>query len=310
MKAKLPLLFVLVCMYGGTSVAQQEPQFQHNMFNHLTTNPGYAGSNGAICANILVRNQWMGFVGSPQTGLLNVEAPVKFLKGGVGVTIITDELGLQSTMYTKLAYAFRTSLKAGDLGIGIRAGLTNTQIDGSRFEPFDKGSDPTIPLDAVSGGAPTFGFGVYFSNPGYYLGVSSTQLTESVAGLSADLDYDLKRHYYATAGLTTRLTSDLELKPSVFFKFNAGVPPQFDLSALLLYNNQFWAGVGYRAMDMDAVPTYVGVLWNNLKIGYSYDIALNGLRGFNSGSHEVYVGYCFKLNEKVTAQRYRNVRFL
>ena len=310
MKAKLFLFFACGCMIAGSAVAQQEPQITHNMFNQLTVNPGYAGSNGSICASIIARNQWMGFVGSPRTGLLNVEAPVSFLSGGIGVTIITDELGLMSTMYTKLSYAYRRTLKAGELGVGLSAGFTNTQLDGSRFEPFDKNGDPTIPLNDISGGAPTFGFGIHFKNPGYYFGLSSTQLSESTAGLTKDLDYDLKRHYYVTAGVTTRITADLELKPSVFFKFNPAADPQIDLTALLWYNNQFWAGVGYRTIDIDAIPVYVGVMWNNLKLGYSYDIALNGLRGYNSGTHEIYVGYCFRLNEKVTAQRYRNVRKL
>jgi len=201
-------------------------------------------------------------------------------------------------------------LGPGQLGIGIRAGFVNSSIDGTRFEAFDnKAGDPTIPLTAVSGGAPTFGFGLYYNTETYYFGLSSTQLTESQAGF-AGIDYNLKRHYYVTGGFSQRLSSTLELKPSLFIKLDPPVAPQFDLSALVMYNNQFWAGVGYRAFDIDAIPTYVGVLWNNLKIGYSYDISLNGLRGFNGGSHEVYVGYCFKLNEKVTAQRYRNVRFL
>ena len=310
MRTKILLLLVVGCVLAVPAAAQQEPQFQQNMFNHLTINPGYAGSNGAICASALYRNQWVGFVGSPTTGLLNVEAPVKVLKGGLGLTIISDELGLQSTLFTKISYAFHMDIGPGQLGIGVRAGFVNSQIDGSRFEAFDNTSgDPTIPLESVSGGAPTFGFGLFYNTPTYYFGVSSTQLAEAPAGY-AEIDYQLKRHYYLTGGFSQRLTADLELKPSVWFKYDPPVAPQFDLSVLVMYNNQFWAGVGYRALDVDAIPTYVGVLWNNLKIGYSYDISLNGLRGFNSGSHEVYVGYCFKLNEKVTAQRYRNVRFL
>lgn len=309
MRAKLFLLLLIGCVFAVPAAAQQEPQFQQNMFNHLTVNPGYAGSNGSICASALYRKQWVGFVGAPSTFLLNLEAPVKILKGGVGVTVVSDELGLSTSLFTKLSYAYRTSVGPGELGIGISVGFVNSSIDGERFSPFDNTGDPTIPTETVSGGAPSFGFGVHYNTPTYYFGLSATQLSESSAGF-ADFNYKLKRHYYLTGGFSQRLTSDLELKPSLFMKLDAGVPPQFDLSALLMYNNQFWAGVGYRVMDMDAIPTYVGVLWNNMKIGYSYDISLNGLRGYNSGSHEIYVGYCFKLNEKVTAQRYRNVRFL
>lgn len=309
MRTKLYLLLVIGCVFVAPVFAQQEPQFQQNMFNTFTVNPGYAGSNDAICASVLYRKQWVGFVGAPSTGLINVEAPVKFLKGGVGVTVLTDELGLQSTLRTSLSYAYQMHVGPGQLGIGIRAGFVNSSIDGEKFEAFNNSGDPTIPTETVSGGAPSFGFGLYYNTPTYYFGLSTTQLSESAAGY-AEIDYQLKRHYYVTAGISKRLTSDLELKPSLFMKLDPPVAPQFDLSVLLMYNNQFWAGVGYRAMDQDAIPTYVGVQWNDMKFGYSYDISLNGLRGFNSGSHEIYVSYCFKLNENVTAQRYRNVRFL
>jgi hypothetical protein len=67
--------------------AQQEPQFSQNMFNILPINPGFAGSNDAICGNLFYRNQWTGFVGAPKTGLLNVASPVKMLHGGVGLTV-------------------------------------------------------------------------------------------------------------------------------------------------------------------------------------------------------------------------------
>jgi len=309
MRTKVLLLLLVSGFFYGASLAQQEPQFQQNMFNQMTINPGYAGTKGSICTNALYRNQWVGFVGSPSTFLINVDAPVKILKGGLGLTVISDELGLQSTLYTRLSYSFHKNLGPGQLGIGIRGGFINSQINGEDFVPFDNQADPTIPIEQLSGGAVTFGFGLYYSTPTYYVGLSSTQLSESAAGFD-QIDFKLKRHFYATGGFTQRLTAELELKPSLYAKLGPAVAPQIDLSALLFYNNQFWAGVGYRAFDVDAIPIYVGVLWNNLKIGYSYDISLNALRGFNSGSHEVFVGYCFKLNEKVTAQRYRNVRFL
>ena len=63
-----------------TSVsAQQDYQFTHYMYDNLSFNPGYAGLNKAICGTMIFRQQWAGFDGRPQTGLLNVHAPVRFL---------------------------------------------------------------------------------------------------------------------------------------------------------------------------------------------------------------------------------------
>ncbi|MBL4657418.1 MAG: PorP/SprF family type IX secretion system membrane protein, partial [Flavobacteriales bacterium] len=130
MKTKLLLLLLVSCVIAAPVAAQQEPQFQQNMFNHLTVNPGYAGSNGAICTSALYRKQWVGFIGAPSTFLLNIEAPVSFLKGGVGATIVSDELGLQTSLFMKFSYAYRTSVGPGELGIGISAGFVNNSLDG------------------------------------------------------------------------------------------------------------------------------------------------------------------------------------
>jgi len=310
MKSKILIVIIILGLVANLGLAQQEPQFSQNMFNILTVNPGYAGSNDAICATALYRNQWTGFVGAPKTGLLNVEAPVKLLKGGLGLTIISDELGLDNTMFLKLSYAFHMNIGVGKLGIGLQAGLTNKTLEASRFNAFvSDGSDQTIPTQDISAGSPSFGFGLFYKTDLYYLGLSSTQLAEPSVGYS-NFDYKLKRHYYVKGGFSRRLSSNLELQPSLFFKFDPPVAPQIDINALLKYNNQFWGGVSYRVMDVDALVALFGFSWNNVKFGYSYDMTFSELRGFSSGSHEIMVGYCFKLNEKIEAQRYRNVRFL
>ena len=62
---KCGVLFVvislgLVLSLCEKTMAQQEPQFSQYMFNRLSYNPGYAGSNGAICFTGFYRSQWMG----------------------------------------------------------------------------------------------------------------------------------------------------------------------------------------------------------------------------------------------------------
>ena len=134
MRTKILLLIVAVCAICKASLAQQEPQFQQNMFNNMTINPGYAGTSGSICTSALYRNQWVGFVGSPSTFLINVDAPVKFLKGGVGVTIISDELGLQSTLYTRLSYSFHRNIGPVNLALALELALLIAKLMGTNLK--------------------------------------------------------------------------------------------------------------------------------------------------------------------------------
>ena len=305
------VVLTLLLLLSASSYAQQEPQFSQNMFNILPINPGFAGSNDAICANLFYRNQWTGFVGAPKTGLLNVSSPVKLLHGGLGLTVFSDELGLDNTFGVKLAYSFIHHIGPGQLGIGVQAGLLNKSIEGSKFNAFvNDGSDQTIPTNDISGSSMTLGFGLFYKTSVYYVGISSTQLTESSVGYEQGADYNLKRHYYVTAGYTSRISPMLELKPSLLVKMDPPVAPQIDLNVLALYDDQIWGGVSYRLADKDAIVPLIGVKWNSFKVGYSYDITVSELRGFSSGTHEIMLGYCFKVDEKVTANKYRNTRFL
>ena len=298
------LIFTLITLNCS---AQQEPQFSQNMFNILPVNPGYAGSSDAICANLLYRNQWVGWAGTPKTMLFSVESPVKLLRGGLGLTVFSDKLGLEKTSGVKLAYAYKVDIGPGQLGIGAHAGMINKALLASEFESFiPKEQDDAIPEEIVKKGTSDFGFGLYYNTDILYFGISSSQLLESEVNYTVG-DIKLKRHYYLTAGYTVRLTPSLELTPSVWLKSD-GTVVQGDINVVAMYNNQFWGGITYRLQD--AIVPLIGIKWNNIKIGYAYDITTSEIKGYSSGTHEIILGYCFKMPENKSAQRYRNVRFL
>ena len=106
------LIYVLslVLLTPFSLFAQQEPQFSQYMFNRLSYNPGYAGSNGAICLTGFYRNQWMGMgltdvygeASSASTGEtmnFSFDMPVRFLHGGIGATIISDKIGYRDNIH-------------------------------------------------------------------------------------------------------------------------------------------------------------------------------------------------------------------
>jgi len=300
---------------GLTAFGQQDAQFSQNMWNRLTTNPGYAGSNGTLCGTLLGRQQWAGFIkdgsGEPQTALISVDAPVKMLHGGIGGTIISDNIGFEKNLQIKLDYAYRIPLGPGMIGLGAEVGFINKSIvpvggwkapDGS-----DGATDPSIP-QGESAGAPDFAIGAYYHTPEMYVGLSSDHLT--AATLKKDkFSFQMARHYYVTAGYNKMVGANLELRPSIFVKSDAA-STQLDLNFLVMYKNMFWMGASYRLKD--AVAPMVGfqqTLGNgsNFRIGYSYDVTTSAIK---RNTHEIMLGYCMKLQDKVSVQKKKTVRFL
>ena len=300
---------LLLVFVGFEGKAQQDPQFTMNMYNRLFTNPGYAGSNGGICATAILREQWSGFDGNPQSGVLTVESEVKQIHGGVGLSVLVDRLGAESTIAAKLAYAFRLDLGPGTLGIGVEGGVVSRSLDGSKLRAIQD-ADPNVPEGSSGDLVPDFGFGLYYHTDKLYFGVSSTHLSEGgleLETLSTTKVYNVARHYYAMAGYNYDINPSFQLRPSLFLKSDAA-STQFDINLSVMFKQLVFAGVSYRIDD--AVGVMAGVHWNGFKLGYSYDITTSGLNNYSNGSHEIMLGYCYKWPTPSINQQYRNVRFL
>ncbi|MDD3878082.1 MAG: type IX secretion system membrane protein PorP/SprF [Bacteroidales bacterium] len=315
---KLYIFFILVA-FPYFLFSQQEAQFSHNMFNNMAINPAYAGMKDAICLTGLVRQQWVGFTdaegnkGAPQTNLISVDGKVKFLRGGLGLTVMSDKLGFENNIGVKFGYSYHLHLGPGRLGIGANIGFLNKKIDFSKFKPIDL-TDPLLQSQNVETTMITdVSFGAFYQIPKkLYFGISTSQLLQSDGSLqTSTASLDLKRHYYITGGYFYPLpmNPNYELFPSVLVKTD-GASAQFDINTLLRYNNQFWGGVSYRAQD--AVVVLLGASFKDFVLGYAYDITTSeiGKSKRSSGSHEIMLGYCFTVKVERIPQSYRNVRFL
>jgi len=308
------VLIIFVLTFSLISKAQQFPQFSHDMFNMMSVNPGFAGSSGEVRATLLSRQQWVGLEGAPITNLVSADAALKIfgIRSGIGLNIIQDEIGFNNDFYLNAAYSYRTDIGSGTLGIGLGLGLANMTLtptwvipEGANFTPAE--SDPSIPDESTKMGFDLNG-GLYYYTKNYYIGLSTTHLTETNFVLEKGTP-SLERHYFLAFGATLPLSNPkLELSPSTFIKFD-GTAAQYSASALVTYNKKVWGGLTYRLGD--AIIAMAGTkLITGLKIGLAYDLSINKLSAYNNGSFEVMVNYQFNLEFGKGPQYSKSVRFL
>jgi len=309
---KIYLVLILVVVgYNMDVLAQQDPQFSQNMFTKLAVNPAYAGSSGAICGTLLYRNQWTGFGGEPKSFLFTGDALLEDIPLGVGLTVISDQLGFDKNLGIRAAVSYPIDLGSGKLNIGVDGGLYQKSMDGTKFIA-NQILDPNIPIANVSASSFDLGAGLYYYSQNLYVGASASHLTEgslkyaTLPGLTTTLN--LARHYYFQAGYNIELTQSLDLKPSVLAKTDAA-STQLDVNAMLMVDKKYWAGLSYRLQDAMVIMIGIEVI-PNLKVGYSYDLTLSDIKTYSSGTHEVMVGYCFKPIKRVVHSFHRNVRNL
>lgn len=295
--------------------AQQDPQFSQNMFTQLLINPGYAGSDDKICVYALNRTQWTGFEGSPMITVLNMDAAINpfNIPLGVGLSLQNDELGFNKDFQLNVSLAYKQPLGNGNLGIGVKWGVANTSIstEGSEWiTPVDPvENDIAIPVNGSEDmSLLDFGFGIFYKTQDLYLGISSTHINQAELNLDQSSTY-LTRHYYITAGYNLPLNNPL-------FEFNPGLIVQSDgknsqlgVHGLVTYNKKIWGGVSLRT-DYAITGIFGVELFKWVKVSYSYDFVVSDLMGYNDGSHEIMMGFCFDVRKDKTPEKYKSIRFL
>ena len=311
MKKVLVLFFVLL---STLLKAQQDPQFSLNMFNIYSVNPAFSGSYDQFNALAIHRSQWVGFGdGAPVTQHVSVEAPVYFLHGGAGVSLLNDKIGNEYTRGVNLSYAYQTKLsKKSELGVGLSLGFMDVGFEGEWLTPSNNSGadDPSVPAIGENDIVPDLGLGLYYRMKELYIGYSVTHLNQATAvyGNNDDTDFKFKKHHYFTMGWMYEVSSELVMRPSMFVKTDE-ISTQIDFNINVMYTDHLWGGVTYR-LD-DAVVLIAGYNINkNLKFGYAYDITTSDLKSESSGSHEILLRYSFKMRPPgKMPTHYRNIRY-
>jgi type IX secretion system PorP/SprF family membrane protein len=313
-------LFVFFILFGSTALGQQNRHFTQYMFAKTAFNPGAAGNSGGICVNAIVRQQWTGFkeagtnVG-PESFMITVDAPFRFLHGALSGTIIQDQMAYWKDVSVNLGYTYTREMGRGILGAGMQIEFVNRSIDFSKLEFVDSNE----PIIAELSGEQSdmlfdFAFGVYYEVPdSYYLGISTFDVLQSngkelgTDGSGQSFKYTTARPIYLLGGYNYVLPNNpsIEIKPSTLIALTPG-SKSFEASCLVEYKNKFWGGLNYNYQE--SIGIIAGVLFKQFMIGYSYDINVNQYK--IGGTHEIRVGYCFKLEFEKALKIYRNTRFL
>jgi type IX secretion system PorP/SprF family membrane protein len=316
MKIRLLFIFAAFSM-GNLLYSQQFPLTTQHMFTTMSYNPGFAGNSEGINLTGLARQQWLGYkdqlgnTSAPQTFFLTVDAPIRFLHGGIGGSVMQDMQTPFTSTQVKIDYSYHKDLGDGILGLGPELVLLNTKVDMSKWKGgFIDDGDPILNGEKQTDLVVDLSVGGFYKVPDkYYVGLSALNLLQT---REKKVHYQLRRTYVATGGYYWPIPGQplFELQPSAILLFD-GAALQGNLDALLMYNKRIWGGLGYRYQDgVASIPVLVGMIVKSFKIGISYDIGTSGTGFNNGGSIEIMINYCFKIEAEKLRKTYKNTRFL
>jgi type IX secretion system PorP/SprF family membrane protein len=287
---------MIIAVTGSTAFSQQE--YTYTFFGDNTSffNPAAAGSKDYSSLTGAFRKQWVGFDGSPTSGGVTFDMPLKKVNMGVGAVVYQDHVGVTNQTNIGAMYSYHVKLNQKHrLSFGINAGmdLVNTKFD--RLVYWDQ-DDEVYANDYVNVFVPHFGIGAYYYFDEFYAGISIPRMISMNSDQFNSINFSdapsLVTHYYLTAGYNFELKNDFSLKPSMLLKYTNNVMPQADVSLICYYKNMIGLGAAYKSLGF--ASTFLQYNYKDaVLVGYGFDFSLNPLQQYSKGSHEIMIQYRF-----------------
>lgn len=289
---KLTTILLLGISIAG--LAQQQPVTNLYLFEGLTINPAFAGSQVQFSATAIHRDQWVNFPGSPVTDMLSVHTSFFKSKVGVGLMFVNDQIGIHNdqALYGSFAYKIRTDF--GVISMGLQAGFNNIKTDFNKLNLKDQADQLLNGL--AQAWNPNFGVGFYYNNDNTFIGLSVPYLINSSALDVEGVLSEAKRYrYYYLYGGTTlmRTNRNFKLKPSVLLRFQEGAPITFDMTLGMVFYETIKFGTTYRLND-NLQFLFELELLEQLHLGYAYEYTLSDIAQYSNGTHEIMLNFRFK----------------
>lgn len=283
--------------------SQQDSQYTQYIYNTMSVNSAYTGQRDVLSYTGLYRTQWVGIDGAPKTLTFGIHSPLKNENLGMGISIVSDQLGPIREDYINLNFSYTIRLnRSTELSFGLKGGLHNLSSDFSRGNSFQN-TDVAF-KENISLFSPTIGAGLYLHSTRGYLGLSAPNflITEHYNNYKESLASE-RLHLFLIGGYVFNIDNDIKLKPAFLIKAVSGAPLIADLSINAMFNNRFVFGLAYRWDD--SLSGLTGLQVNKtLFIGYAYDYNTSIGNKYTGGTHEVMLRFELQQINKILSPRF------
>lgn len=279
-------LFLFLCLVTTTIYGQKEPQYTQYMYNIGSFNPAYVGTVATQEVAALYRAQWIDIPGAPRTIRIGANHPFSNETMGLGINIVSDQLGPLSQTYADVSYSYQVKVTDNTkLSFGMDLGGSFLNVDFNKGT-FENPGEP-LSLERINKFYPTIGAGTFMYGDRWYFGASIPNfLTEGVYNDEVVSIVEDKIQFNFIGGYVFNLSDELRFKPAFMVNSLSGAPLNINLSTNFLISDVVTAGISYRVSN--AFSGLVGFqISDSTFLGYSYDYNTNALGEFNQGSHEV-----------------------
>lgn len=306
--SKMKKLFVALVLATGTSGLAQElnlpPATQYLADNPFVLSPTYAGIGDNARVRVNGFFQWVGIKDAPENQA--VYADLRILnQSGVGLHFYNDVNGYTRQAGGKISFAHHIILDYPSkqyLSFGMSYNFNSFRIEKDRIKTQDFG----LVNDRFTGNN-NFDVGLLYRKDKFYAAFNASNLLDKdIKKFVLQPEPNQLRNYQLYTGYVFRSNreSRVEIEPSAFLQFfESDGRSSTDLNIKYRHvdyqrTGYFWLGATYRFLnDQPMKPLTLGPMLGLKKggfyVGYAYQITLNELSAYNSGTHMLTLGWDF-----------------
>jgi type IX secretion system PorP/SprF family membrane protein len=280
--------------------------------NPFVLSPTFAGIGDKLRLRANGLTQWVGIKDAPKTQSLYADFRIKN-RTGLGFSLYNDSNGNTFQMGAKITFAHHIILDYSTkqyLSFGLSYHINRFIIDINQFETTYEipSIDPTINDNRTTFNS-NFDVGLLYRNRAFYWSVIKTNLLPSTRTNNLNSKPSLSNNYQLYLGYLIKYSSNVEIEPSIFHQlFSEGHPSTTDFNIKFRRytsnGNYYWAGIGYRFTNNQistplTISPMAGFKKANFYFGYSYQVAMNQIAAYQSGTHSVTIGFDFSQGSSI-----------
>ena len=330
MKVKNCLVILVVFILIGLKAKAQDPEFSQFYANPLYLNPAYAGSTECGRLGLNYRNQYPSLSNAYVTYNLSYDQNLPDINSGFGVLVMNDAQGDGGLVRTSASLFYSYNLQVTSemfLRFGIRAGYYQEKLNWDKFIFASQINPTTGNIDPNSGESPPesnnistvdFSTGIILSNlDEYFIGIAVDHLTQPNLTFYDNDDSKLPMKFTVNGGLVINATQgglgygridDILIQPNILYMQQ----DQFHQLNVGLYVNKHPIVVGawfrHNFENPDAVVALIGLTFDNIKVGYSYDFTVSQVGGQAGGAHEISFSWSFCVYKEASRRHIKAIK--
>lgn len=277
-------------------------------------NPSLTGNYGSAIKSFY-RNQWTGFEDAPKTIFVSGELSFADLKGrgmpgnrrrngsgfnpgssgALGLSVLHKSFGPYGETQAFLSYGSAIRLSEGlNLRWGTALVYESNSLDGSKLNVA--GDDPKYQHLLGQNNRKSkvdLNLGIALTSSDFYVAYALQDVTKGgiISSGDAFLEDSYSRKHMVQAGYRTNLSDQFGIVVNSLLVLDKLQKKTIEGQVKGVYKNMLWAGAGYRN-DL-AYNLTAGVKWEQLLIGYAYEMPAGDGSDIPNNTNEIVLSYQF-----------------